>query len=102
MGARTAFQPPAAQFPSPFGVRVLKLSERTENGEFAYEVSVPFRGSCFEIIMYPKYMEILDDGVSVPFRGSCFEIPTLRWSHGRQGAKFPSPFGVRVLKFRYG
>ena len=37
--------------------------------------------------------------VSVPFRGSCSEISVRSGEHAPIIA-FPSPFGVRVLKFR--
>ena len=37
-------------------------------------VSVPFRGSCFEIKITKKMINSFGDSVSVPFRGSCFEI----------------------------
>ena len=63
-----------SQFPSPFGVRVLKL--KAEPVLFAYirrGVSVPFRGSCSEILNGMFYKN--DSAkVSVPFRGSCSEM----------------------------
>ena len=37
--------------------------------------------------------------VSVPFRGSCFEINKVKVLSTMRFHKFPSPFGVRVLKF---
>ena len=36
--------------------------------------------------------------VSVPFRGSCSEIISPRGLPCLSGGEFPSPFGVRVLK----
>ena len=35
--------------------------------------------------------------VSVPFRGSCSEI-IRAWGESPDSREFPSPFGVRVLK----
>ena len=63
-----------SQFPSPFGVHVLKYAEMTQ-----YQVA--------------------DAVVSVPFRGSCSEMLVLLFMFMADRVSFPSPFGVRVLKF---
>ena len=39
--------------------------------------------------------------VSVPFRGSCSEITDGQRDELEEEKKFPSPFGVRVLKLTY-
>ena len=82
-------------------------------------VSVPFRGSCFEIksvdqqrvketFPSPFGVRVLKFDtrarkanirlVSVPFRGSCFEMDEAREALEEANSLFPSPFGVRVLK----
>ena len=66
-----ALAPLQPEFPSPFGVRVLKF----------------FCGFFTRTLL----------GVSVPFRGSCSEIEKVKYE-GAFVAEFPSPFGVRVLK----
>ena len=60
-------------------------------------VSVPFRGSCSEIVDNLHFIIEIDRKVSVPFRGSCSEISSVRL-HSPRRMGFPSPFGVRVLK----
>ena len=73
----------------------MKRSVRSVHGHKRH-VSVPFRGSCSEIEIY-----VINNKtaivVSVPFRGSCSEIVKTFFHYSRQ-EKFPSPFGVRVLK----
>ena len=80
--------------PSPFGVRVLKLIMHIQNILSLY-VSVPFRGSCSEMASVIPTGKLLK--VSVPFRGSCSETDINRFDLGDK-TKFPSPFGVHVLK----
>ena len=85
-------------FPSPFGVRVLKFAPEGRRAYGAGRVSVPFRGSCSEIQV--TWIPCKDrEKVSVPFRGSCSEIRRERRRMPRPLGAFPSPFGVRVLKF---
>ena len=64
-------------------------------------VSVPFRGSCSEIKMIIRGGFRAELEVSVPFRGSCSEIQVKVHIMARISFMFPSPFGVRVLKFCY-
>ena len=85
------------QFPSPFGVHVLKSNSR---GRFALTlptVSVPFRGSRSETALLERKQEQALQ-VSVPFRGSRSEMQARAGVANGRG-KFPSPFGVHVLKF---
>ena len=85
------------KFPSPFGVRVLKCPTRCSVIARRRGVSVPFRGSCSEMM---RSLSALADTrrVSVPFRGSCSEIARRGRVLGESPSAFPSPFGVRVLK----
>ena len=64
------------KFPSPFGVRVLKCPTRCS------------------VIARRR-------GVSVPFRGSCSEMVDTELQYSQRGQPFPSPFGVRVLKLTH-
>ena len=61
-------------FPSPFGVRVLKFLEGAAFVAAFYGVSVPFRGSCSEILIDEMRLMEITAAVSVPFRGSCSEM----------------------------
>ena len=88
---------PADEFPSPFGVHVLK-SWHYAASPYAGAVSVPFRGSRSEIDPLQVATEKLAV-VSVPFRGSRSEMG-VGTSMTRKFIEFPSPFGVHVLKFR--
>ena len=87
------------RFPSPFGVRVLKFLESIPEPKMIEEVSVPFRGSCSEIQLHISLKVDPIQMVSVPFRGSCSEMPENVLTVAGLLPKFPSPFGVRVLKF---
>ena len=63
------------EFPSPFGVHVLKLPR-------------------------PYLLFVVNDQiVSVPFRGSRSEMGIKQLASEFQVMEFPSPFGVHVLKW---
>ena len=60
------------------------------------QVSVPFRGSCSEMLAALSYIAL------VTWFPSPFGVRVLKWAKISRWAglwQFPSPFGVRVLKF---
>ena len=83
-------------FPSPFGVRVLK-SYLLMHIEKLFGAFPSFRGSCSETAALISIS--LARSISVPFRGSCSEM-RLYSANPSFTDTFPSPFGVRVLKFK--
>ena len=70
-----------------------------EGMKWLQQLSVPFRGSRSEIGERRKVMIGCLAKLSVPFRGSRSEICEYlkKWIGGHK--KFPSPFGVHVLKY---
>ena len=62
-------------------------------------VSVPFRGSYSEILVELASLLSCRESVSVPFRGSYSEILWHEYLLRKSRKSFPSPFGVRILKF---
>ena len=110
------------EFPSPFGVRVLKSSSRSL-ALISFSLSFrPLSGFVFWNKEEQLKLQLLDkagfrplsgftfwnplDGkgesrwckVSVPFRGSRSEIDASQGCSISSSVKFPSPFGVHVLK----
>ena len=67
--------PNYVEFPSPFGVHVLKFHIRLVN-TISYCVSVPFRGSCSEIpqLAIPDFTRLQD----VVCGADCFFVSFLR------------------------
>ena len=83
------------EFPSPFGVRVLKCCLQLSLTQSVIRFPSPFGVRVLKSFR-PDYRK-LQGKVSVPFRGSCSEI-IRAWGESPDSREFPSPFGVRVLK----
>ncbi len=82
-------------FPSPCGVKILKLDGEVDYGDLSEKM---FPSPCgVKILKLSCNISSVEVMVSVPLRGKNFETDT-KGAYGHKFIQFPSPCGVKILK----